>query len=63
MLKFPRKQKGEKGKEMEGKRKEWKERRREKIRNRMGRYIGTGEGIVSEEAKVLSLLPGRKNFY
>ena len=63
MLKFPRKQKGEKGKEMEGKRKEWKERRQEKIQNRMGRYIGTGEGIVSEETKVLSLLPGRKNFY
>ena len=45
---------------MEGK--EGKERKRDRIRDRMGRYIGKEEGIVSEEMKVLNLLPGRKNF-
>ena len=48
---------------MEGKGKEGKERRSERIWDRMGRYIGKGEGIVSEETKVLNLLLGREKFY
>ena len=44
---------------MEGK--EGKERKRDRIRDRLGRYTGKEEGIVSEEMKVLNLLPGSKN--
>ena len=48
---------------MEGKGKEGKEGRRERILDRMGQYIAKEEGIVQEESKLLSLLLGRKRIY
>ena len=60
---FPGRKKGKKEIEIERIGLEGKERRRERIRDRMEWYIEKEEGIVSEETKVLNLLPGRKKFY
>ena len=59
MIKFPRKEKEQRG-NRGGRR---GKRRRERIRERMEQDIEKEEGIVYEEAKMLNFLPGKKKFY